>query len=96
MVVGIDTYHDSAKKGRSVAGYVASMNKSLTRYYSRVAFQHNSQELIDGLVVCTKGIIAVVLLMKTQKSISIWTFRFYQQPIEILCLMPYCHERFDT
>ena len=61
MVVGIDTYHDSAKKGRSVAGYVASMNKSLTRYYSRVAFQHNHQELLDGLVVCTKGIINVVL-----------------------------------
>ena len=55
MVVGIDTYHDSAKKGRSVAGYVASMNKNLTCYYSRVAFQHNHQELVDGLVVCTKG-----------------------------------------
>ena len=60
MVIGIDTYHDSAKKGRSVAGYVASMNKNLTRYYSRVAFQHSQQELVDGLVVCTKGMIGVV------------------------------------
>ena len=31
MVVGIDTYHDSAKKGRSVMGFIASMNGSLTR-----------------------------------------------------------------
>ena len=70
MVVGIDTYHDSAKKGRSVAGYVASMNKNLTRYYSRVAFQHNQQELVDGLVVCTKGIIDVVLKSRLEMKIS--------------------------
>lgn len=31
MVVGIDTYHDSSRKGRSVAGVVASYNKALTR-----------------------------------------------------------------
>ena len=55
MVVGIDTYHDSAKKGRSVGGFVASMNKNLTRYYSRVAFHMQHQELLDGMVVCYSG-----------------------------------------
>lgn len=52
MVVGIDCYHDSGSKGRSVGGFVASMNQGLTRYYSRVTFQHNHQELWNGLKVC--------------------------------------------
>ncbi|WAR02486.1 PIWL1-like protein [Mya arenaria] len=55
MVVGIDSYHDSAKKGRSVGGVIASMNQALTRYYSRCTFQHSMQELLDGLKVCFKG-----------------------------------------
>ena len=55
MVVGIDTYHDSAKKGRSVGGFVASLNGSFTRYYSQTIFQSSMQELIDGLKVCMAG-----------------------------------------
>ncbi|CAG2185706.1 AUB [Mytilus edulis] len=55
MVIGIDSYHDSAKKGRSVGGVVASINPALTRYYSRCTFQHSMQELSDGLKVCMKG-----------------------------------------
>lgn len=49
MVVGIDVYHDASRGGRSVGGFVASMNKHLTRWYSRVCFQSPGQELIDGL-----------------------------------------------
>ncbi|XP_041347966.1 piwi-like protein 1 isoform X1 [Gigantopelta aegis] len=49
MVIGIDTYHDSSSKGRSVGGVVCSVNRLMTRYYSKVTFQHNHQELIDGL-----------------------------------------------
>ena len=55
MVVGIDTYHDSAKKGRSVGGFVASLNGSFTRYYSKTIFQSSMQELIDGLKTCMTG-----------------------------------------
>jgi aubergine-like protein len=49
MVVGIDCYHDSSKKGQSVGAFVASFNKTLTRYYSRCALQSNMQELMDSL-----------------------------------------------
>ena len=49
MVIGIDVYHDASRGGRSVGGFVASMNKSLTRWFSRVCFQSPGQELIDGL-----------------------------------------------
>eukprot|EP00795_Rhopilema_esculentum_P012740 gene12740-3467_t len=52
MVVGIDVYHDGGKGGRSIGGFVASTNKTFTRWYSRVCFQQPGQELIDGLKVC--------------------------------------------
>lgn len=55
MVVGIDTYHDSAKKGRSVGGIVCSLNPKLTRYYSGCTFQMTSQELIDGALMRLRG-----------------------------------------
>ena len=31
MVVGVDTYHDSATKGQSVGGFVATLNQTLTK-----------------------------------------------------------------
>uniref|UniRef100_A0AAU7VFF0 Piwi-like protein 1A n=1 Tax=Enchytraeus coronatus TaxID=208440 RepID=A0AAU7VFF0_9ANNE len=49
MVVGIDTYHDSSQRGRSVAGVAASLNKSLTRYYTSWSFQNTHEELVNGL-----------------------------------------------
>ena len=32
MVIGVDTYHDSASKGKSVGGFIASTNSTFTRY----------------------------------------------------------------
>ncbi|XP_060081293.1 piwi-like protein 1 [Ylistrum balloti] len=54
MVIGIDTYHDSASKGRSVGGVVCSINRTITRFYSRCTFQHTAQELNDGLKICVR------------------------------------------
>ena len=34
MVVGIDSYHDSATRGRSVGGFIASTNQTLNRFVS--------------------------------------------------------------
>lgn len=31
MVIGIDCYHDSQSKGKSISGFVASTNSMLTR-----------------------------------------------------------------
>ena len=61
MVVGIDCYHDSGTKGRSVGGVVASMNQALTRYYSRCTFQMNHTELMNALKICMTGTYAVLL-----------------------------------
>lgn len=51
MIVGIDHYHDSAKKGHSVGGIVASMNKDLTHWYSRTTFQTAHEELSSKLQI---------------------------------------------
>lgn len=52
MVIGIDCYHDSIQKGRSVAAFVSTTNDTLTRFHSRVAFQHSGQELLDAIRTC--------------------------------------------
>ncbi|XP_014672865.1 PREDICTED: piwi-like protein 1 isoform X2 [Priapulus caudatus] len=49
MFIGFDTYHDSSQKNRSVGAFVASLTHDCTRYTSSVMFQHNHQELVDGL-----------------------------------------------
>lgn len=49
MVIGLDVYHDSARKGTSVVGFCASVNKSMTKYYSCCMFQRKGQEIVDGL-----------------------------------------------
>jgi len=50
MVIGYDTYHDTVSKGRSVGALVASLNQSMTKYFS-VANLHTNpqQELHDNL-----------------------------------------------
>ncbi|XP_033476014.2 piwi-like protein 2 isoform X1 [Epinephelus lanceolatus] len=52
MVVGVDVHHDTSKAHQSVMGFVASLNSSLTRWYSRVTFQAPTEELINGFRVC--------------------------------------------
>ena len=59
MVVGIDTYHDSSTRGRSVGGFIASTNASLTKYYTQCLFQDSGQELADKLKECMTGVFAV-------------------------------------
>lgn len=48
MIVGIDVCH-SGPRHQSVVGFCASLNDSYTSYYSRIDFQHSSQEIIDKL-----------------------------------------------
>lgn len=52
MVVGIDCYRDSSKRGRTVGAFVATMNTTFTRYYSRCTFQTNMEDLIVHMKLC--------------------------------------------
>ena len=45
MVIGCDTYHDGALKGKSVGGFVATTNDSLTSHFSRIAYHSNRDEM---------------------------------------------------
>jgi aubergine-like protein len=52
MVVGIDTYRDSQSRSSQMVGFVASINPTCTRYYSRVIEQRSDNDLISGLKSC--------------------------------------------
>ncbi|XP_077548297.1 piwi-like protein 1 [Haemaphysalis longicornis] len=49
MIIGYDTYPESGCKGQSAGAFVASMNRTFTRWYSRVAFHKTHQELGNTL-----------------------------------------------
>lgn len=55
MIVGIDCYHDTTSGRRSIAGFVASLNPGMTRWYSRCVIQDVGQEVVDGLKVCLQA-----------------------------------------
>ncbi|XP_019394493.1 PREDICTED: piwi-like protein 1 [Crocodylus porosus] len=55
MIVGIDCYHDNTAGRRSVAGFVASLNQGMTRWFSRCILQDRGQELVDELKVCLQA-----------------------------------------
>ncbi|GAB5570240.1 piwi-like protein 2 isoform X1 [Prionailurus iriomotensis] len=55
MVIGMDVYHDPNRGMRSVVGFVASINLTLTKWYSRVVFQMPHQEIVDSLKLCLVG-----------------------------------------
>ncbi|XP_074777312.1 piwi-like protein 1 isoform X1 [Athene noctua] len=52
MIVGIDCYHDTLSGKQSIAGFVSSLNQTMTRWFSRCAVQGCGQELVDGLKAC--------------------------------------------
>ena len=51
MIVGIDVYHKTEKKYKSLAGFVSSLNHDQTKWYSKVCFQMVGQELTDTLKI---------------------------------------------
>uniref|UniRef100_A0A8V0ZVE7 Piwi-like protein 1 n=1 Tax=Gallus gallus TaxID=9031 RepID=A0A8V0ZVE7_CHICK len=52
MIVGIDCYHDTLSGKQSIAGFVASLNEKMTRWFSRCVVQSRGQEIVDGLKAC--------------------------------------------
>ena len=54
MICGIDTYHDSDKKGQSVCAFIATINNTKTRFFSRATLQSSHQELSNNLTLVVK------------------------------------------
>ncbi|KAK2837579.1 hypothetical protein Q5P01_014791 [Channa striata] len=49
MIVGIDCYHDTDSGKRSIGALVASLNQTMSRWFSKCVLQHKGQEIMDGL-----------------------------------------------
>lgn len=54
MICGVDSYHDAGQKGNSVAAFVASLNGTYTRWYSRAVIQTKKEEIVNGLCASLK------------------------------------------
>jgi len=52
MVCGVDVYHAATGGGKSVAGFVSSLDVALTKWHSKICMQTSKQELVDMLQVC--------------------------------------------
>lgn len=65
MICGIDTYHAGNKQGNSVSAFVASLNSTYTRWYSRAVIQSPKEELIHGLAA---GLVAALYEYKTMNN----------------------------
>lgn len=50
MICGIDTYQEAGGKGNAVSAFVASLNNTYTRWYSKAVIQTKKEELMSGLV----------------------------------------------
>lgn len=48
MVIGIDSYHDSAQRNMTVLSTVSSVNPYLTKYFSQVMFQPKREEQMSS------------------------------------------------
>ena len=64
MVIGFDTYHDGARRGESIGALIASLNGSLTRYYSRVTYHKNKDEMSSSVASLFRGKSSFVFNLK--------------------------------
>uniref|UniRef100_A0A3Q3GWI1 Piwi-like RNA-mediated gene silencing 1 n=1 Tax=Kryptolebias marmoratus TaxID=37003 RepID=A0A3Q3GWI1_KRYMA len=55
MIVGIDCYHDTTAGKRSIGALVASLNPTMSRWYSKCVLQHKGQEIMDALKMALSG-----------------------------------------
>jgi aubergine-like protein len=55
MVIGFDTYHDTANAGSSVGALVASLDKDYSRYYSATSTHASRQEMSNQIPTMVIG-----------------------------------------
>lgn len=64
MICGVDTYHEVGHNGINVGGFVASLNPSYTKWFSKPCIQGKKEELINGLTV------AMACALNTYKQLN--------------------------
>ncbi|XP_069353590.1 piwi-like protein 3 [Eulemur rufifrons] len=59
MFVGIDCFHDTVNRKKSIAGFVASTTDELTKWYSQCVIQEAGEEIVNGLTDCLRAALEV-------------------------------------
>ncbi|KAJ7410675.1 Piwi-like protein 1 [Willisornis vidua] len=75
MIVGIDCYHDTVSGRQSVAGFVSSLNQTMTRWFSRCVVQSRGQELVDGIKACLQNALRTWLKWNKSMPSRIFVYR---------------------
>ncbi|XP_025268827.1 piwi-like protein Siwi [Camponotus floridanus] len=70
MTIGFDICHDSNTKGRDFLAMVATIDQTLTRYYSSITLYHNSEELVEQL--CTNVCKAVQAYRSLNRALPMY------------------------
>ena len=55
MICGIDTYHDSSSRKKSVCAFIATYNENKSKFFSRATIQESHQELSNNLTLTVKS-----------------------------------------
>nr|XP_035123653.2 piwi-like protein 3 [Callithrix jacchus] len=75
MFIGIDCFHDIVNRQKSIAGFVASTNAELTKWYSQCVIQATGEELVNELHTCLKAALDVWCENESSMPRSIIVYR---------------------
>uniref|UniRef100_A0A8C6EKY9 Piwi like RNA-mediated silencing 3 n=1 Tax=Microcebus murinus TaxID=30608 RepID=A0A8C6EKY9_MICMU len=75
MFVGIDCFHDTVNRQKSIAGFVASTNDELTKWYSRCVIQEAGEEIVNGLTECVAAALKVWCKNEPSRPHSVIVYR---------------------
>ncbi|KAK2121265.1 Piwi-like protein 3 [Saguinus oedipus] len=75
MFIGIDCFHDIVNRQKSIAGFVASTNAELTKWYSQCVIQATGEELVNELQTCLKAALDVWCENESSMPRSIIVYR---------------------
>ena len=75
MVVGYDSFHDSTNKQLSIGGFVASTNKTMTRFISSCTIHQMSEELLNELRGCMTNALRQYMKVNNKPPAKIFFYR---------------------
>jgi aubergine len=78
MICGIDTFHAAGNKNDSVSGFVASINSTYTKWFSRAVIQNKKEEFVNGLISSLKGALEAYKSANHKLPAKIIIYRFVQ------------------
>ncbi|XP_049977087.1 piwi-like protein 3 [Alexandromys fortis] len=75
MFIGIDCFHDTVNRQKSVAAFVASTKEDLTMWHSQCLFQDTAEEIVNDLQSCLQAALNSWVANEKQKPQSVVVYR---------------------